>query len=276
VTTKKCSKCSKVKILEEFGKSKTSKDGKVSNCKSCKRAQQKKYYETEAGKLTIKRGNASAAADRSKWKYKLKQYDLTPEAYDRMLLEQNFVCAICNNPETRIIHNKITRLCVDHDHLRSTPGNCYVRGIICHKCNSILGRVNDSIELLQNTIAYFKEYENKECSSTRIIILDDDVKLNIDSKSKRACHLMYKYNLTPIQHAKLLAEQKGACKICSQVETALSNGKLLPLAVDHCHETGKIRALLCKEHNSLLGACRESIDILERAIAYLRKHEIYV
>lgn len=63
----------------------------------------------------------------------------------------------------------------------------------------------------------------------------------------------------------MLAAQGGGCAIC---------GKQCPtgraLAVDHDHDTGEIRGLLCYKHNTALGLL-DSIELLTAAISYLRK-----
>jgi hypothetical protein len=70
-------------------------------------------------------------------------------------------------------------------------------------------------------------------------------------------------------YRKLLAEQSGKCAICRQVETARLKGKIRDLAVDHNHETGRIRGLLCFRCNVLLGQAEDNVELLQEAIAYL-------
>lgn len=55
------------------------------------------------------------------------------------------------------------------------------------------------------------------------------------------------------------------CAIC---------GDKKKLSVDHCHETKKIRSLLCIKCNTMLGNCKESVDILKKAIKYLLLHQV--
>jgi hypothetical protein len=82
-----------------------------------------------------------------------------------MLIEQNYLCAICGNPETRMFKGKITKLAIDHCHKTGE-----VRGLLCHKCNSILGYANDSIELLANAIKYLSKDKEIENTSTNLRI----------------------------------------------------------------------------------------------------------
>jgi hypothetical protein len=72
------------------------------------------------------------------------------------------------------------------------------------------------------------------------------------------------YGLTPGDYDRMLAEQDGACAICTRPEP---NGKALH--VDHCHATGQVRALLCGQCNRALGQMQDDPDRLLAAAAYL-------
>jgi hypothetical protein len=87
-----------------------------------------------------------------------------------------------------------------------------------------------------------------------------DYKNDRDSKLKRIYGISYSEYLT------MLEAQGGCCAICGTNDT----GKRKAFAVDHCHETGKIRGLLCSNCNTGIGNLRDDIGLLERAIEYLR------
>ena len=82
-------------------------------------------------------------------------------------------------------------------------------------------------------------------------------------------HLKKRYNLTEEDYKNLLVAQNHKCAICGVDEQELPNKKLY---VDHSHETGKVRELLCHNCNVSLGLMKESIQTLSKAIAYLDKH----
>ena len=85
----------------------------------------------------------------SKLKHK---YGLTLGDYDRMFEQQNGVCAICGQPETKKHQSgAIIRLAVDHCHNTSE-----IRGLLCYKCNLLLGHAEDSIQVLKSAIKYLK------------------------------------------------------------------------------------------------------------------------
>ena len=44
------------------------------------------------------------------------------------------------------------------------------------------------------------------------------------------------------------------------------------LDVDHCHDSGKVRGVLCNPCNTMLGHARDKVEILESAVAYLKEN----
>jgi hypothetical protein len=62
--------------------------------------------------------------------------------------------------------------------------------------------------------------------------------------------------------------QKGCCAICGVHQNERSDGK--DLAVDHDHETGEVRGLLCTNCNTGIGQLQEDPEVLLKAIEYLK------
>jgi hypothetical protein len=73
-----------------------------------------------------------------------------------------------------------------------------------------------------------------------------------------------KYKITVEEYEKRLKEQNGGCAICGTAPT-----KERRLCVDHDHETGVIRGLLCYSCNIALGHFQDSRSLLQRAVDYL-------
>lgn len=73
------------------------------------------------------------------------------------------------------------------------------------------------------------------------------------------------YGMSLTVWKELLKKQSGYCAICSV--------HLSCPYVDHDHKTKKIRELLCKRCNNILGFAKDDIEILRAAIAYLDKHQ---
>ena len=82
----------------------------------------------------------------------------------------------------------------------------------------------------------------------------------------RSVSLMYSYGISIEQYNQIFVDQNGVCLICGGKEP---NGR--SLCVDHNHETGQIRGLLCRACNSGLGHFKENVDSLNNAIIYLNK-----
>lgn len=67
--------------------------------------------------------------------------------YKNLFIKQDNKCAICGRP-----FNDKLRGFVDHDHTSNV-----VRGLLCTKCNTMLGMANDDIDILYNAIEYLKK-----------------------------------------------------------------------------------------------------------------------
>jgi hypothetical protein len=76
------------------------------------------------------------------------------------------------------------------------------------------------------------------------------------------------------QYLALLEEQGGKCAICGAIHGHRSRyDKVCRFAVDHDHETGKVRGLLCNNCNRGLGRFKDSIKNLEAALRYLKREQ---
>jgi len=73
------------------------------------------------------------------------------------------------------------------------------------------------------------------------------------------------YGLSSEQFEAMKIGQNHACKICQTHESNLKRG----LFVDHCHETGRVRGLLCQSCNTMLGSAKDSTLVLQAGVAYL-------
>ncbi len=88
------------------------------------------------------------------------------------------------------------------------------------------------------------------------------------------CHNLTKFGINSIDFEKLVLLQDNKCAICGSPEMAFDKtiNDIRSLAVDHDHITGKVRGLLCTNCNILLGQSKDSTEILEKAILYLKLH----
>lgn len=147
---------------------KLSFEGLVVGSKEYIRTANRRYYHThkEQEKARTKAWFAANPDKTKAWAEKNKskrqahsrkcEYSLLPERFDAMMTAQDGSCAICETP--------LIRPDVDHDHScckgRRSCGKC-VRGILCHKCNTILGLAQDSTALLSTAIRYIETHKLK-------------------------------------------------------------------------------------------------------------------
>jgi len=87
--------------------------------------------------------------------------------------------------------------------------------------------------------------------------------------------LKRKYAMTADVYWNLFDQQKGKCAICGVHEKTLGNRSDRPkvLAVDHCHESGEIRGLLCGKCNMGIGLLGDTLQDLINAVRYLEKEK---
>ena len=94
-------------------------------------------------------------------------------------------------------------------------------------------------------------------------------KKKLEWKSKRHYFLKHKFGITELQYNEMLENQNNACAICKSTESG--DVRTTKLSVDHCHETGVVRGLLCSSCNKAIGFMKDSTENLKNAIEYLKK-----
>ena len=138
----KCSYCQEFKEESLFPKANGKARGYAWVCKVCKKE-----------KRLVKQNSMTE----QEWKlqnrkYWLKtSYNITIEEYNHKLIDQNHRCAICNSDETQVF---MQQLFVDHCHQTNK-----IRGLLCHACNTALGKFRDSQAILNNAIGYLEKYK---------------------------------------------------------------------------------------------------------------------
>jgi Recombination endonuclease VII len=89
-------------------------------------------------------------------------FSMTCEEFEALVTKQKGKCA---NPECGAIDAPQERLHVDHDHSccagRKTCGKC-IRGLLCRRCNTILGMAEDRPELLTGLVRYLNDRHSSE------------------------------------------------------------------------------------------------------------------
>lgn len=136
---KRCGWCELVKEHSEFSqsRSRTSKDGLTAKCKACGQ-----MYAAEWRLAHPEYKRLQRIKDVNRDGRRKREYGLTPEQYQALLVAQNHVCAICKDPEA-------LPLVIDHDHATGR-----VRGLLCNPHNWMLGHARDSKVVLLNASDY--------------------------------------------------------------------------------------------------------------------------
>lgn len=184
---KKCCHCKKRRLESEFVVSKRTRDKLTNDCKRCrkiwcdrwreenpekvKQNSRNWYNDPSTRKIRLKnkrayrqrhpervRAQVRAAWKKNKQKYAVKKfeswlsktYGLAVAEYQDFVRIQNGVCAICRREQLCNDKTKFRgRLFVDHCH---TTGK--VRGLLCFKCNVLLGCANDDGQILLRAAEY--------------------------------------------------------------------------------------------------------------------------
>lgn len=135
-----CKICKIEKSVDLFYKDKRRKNGLAYECKDCKKM--------EVAKSRIKnpeRWKAKRHRNMIKEKFGLHKND-----YDMMYKKQNEKCAICEIHQ----NNLDKKLFVDHCHSSDK-----IRGLLCQKCNFMIGLANDSQKILYKAIEYLEKFK---------------------------------------------------------------------------------------------------------------------
>lgn len=152
---------------------------------------------------------------------------------------------------------------------------------ICSTC-----KIDKSLELFykNKTTTSGISYSCKECNDKATIEAKRRKSLGLPSVSeekpflhgdpnspdyKAFVNLKYKYGITIKEYNKMFESQEGRCAICSKHQTELKKR----LSVDHSHESGKVRKLLCPTCNHGLGNFKDDIVMLQKAIDYLKDNK---
>lgn len=110
-------------------------------------------HSTRDGIVAYHRVNRIANRNHYRGKDFRKKYGIGFAEYEKLLEQQNGVCACCGRGETKIQNGAVRLLSVDHDH---TTGD--VRGLLCGNCNMAIGYAGDDIEILRKAIAYLERH----------------------------------------------------------------------------------------------------------------------
>lgn len=131
---------------------------------------------------------------------------------------------------------------------------------ICMTC----GKEKPTTEFyVRNKVSMVRHSSCKECDKARVKKRHQN-----NPERTRNNDLKRNYGITLAEHRQMFENQGGLCAICKKE----GDGKWKKLCVDHDHKTGKVRQLLCRNCNMVLGQVDDNIQNLQNMIEYLNKH----
>ena len=135
----------------------------------------------------------------------------------------------------------------------------------CHIC--LLEKTTDDFEKNINCA----DGITNRCKNCRNIKLKVGYKKDIKKReAQRNRSLKYKFGIDLITYRTMVEQQDGRCVTCSRHYSSLSK----PLVVDHNHETGRVRGLLCDYCNRLLGNYENKPSLFRAFEKYLINDEM--
>jgi hypothetical protein len=100
--------------------------------------------------------------------------------------------------------------------------------------------------------------------------LDDPVWVEKQRQHDRNRHTMRHYGISLAERDAMLAAQDGRCGL-THCRKAIAFGGKLGAHIDHCHDTGRVRGVLCQQCNTSLGKLGDSIDSIRSVLEYLER-----
>lgn len=119
-----------------------------------------------------------------------------------------------------------------------------------------------------------REWASEKARRARLKAADPDAYAEHLRSIGRASKLRTQWALSVEEYDALVAAQAGVCAICHRPEMAKRSGIVLNFAVDHDHNTGQVRGLLCMQCNNGLGRFSDDPERLRAAAAYLERTRV--
>lgn len=142
-TPRGCSSCKRLLHPSWFVRCQGNKDGLHSQCIECRAVARRADYANRREEFAAK--------------HRIKTYGLDPATFARLVERQQNHCAICDEDFDFCIRH------IDHDHETGQ-----VRGLLCPRCNTTIGRANDDPALLRAMAAYIERHRARQAIEQRI------------------------------------------------------------------------------------------------------------
>lgn len=142
--TKPCSVCGIIKDISEFQR-------RHNACNSCRSLAAKEWRLKNPNAAKKYRSDPQAKI-RARGRHLLNEYGLTLAGFEKLLVSQDYKCAVCDRPYAMITDTKCN-LVVDHCH---TTGE--IRGLLCNTCNTTIGHMKDDPNRLRRMADYIEKW----------------------------------------------------------------------------------------------------------------------
>jgi rubredoxin len=230
--TKKCRECGVEKPLDEFFNYGKGIDAK---CKVCRLSYNRERYKINIAPYT-------------------KKY-----TYEDV---ETKICRLCGHEKSVSEFNL---------HHAKVSGSSKYRSR-CRECETQINKNNPRIQKNRKAYNIRNADKIKERKKRYLSNADNLEKARLYSREyqkkfphKQRERLFKKYGITAQQYDELLLSQNGCCAICGTKK----NGRKKNFVIDHCHNSQRVRGLLCTQCNAGLGNYKDSPDLLEKAKQYL-------
>lgn len=152
--------------------------------------------------------------------------------------------------------------------------------VSCRKVSSAKWYKRNPERLTKKSAAWFRKHpgKRKQCDDrwrkkNTSRVKQSGVKWRKENKGKMLnYYYLKKYGIDRATYDRMFSEQSGVCYVCHQPESRKIHKKISRLSVDHCHETGAVRKLLCARCNHVLGHIHEDAQLLRKLADYLDEH----
>ena len=138
----------------------------------------------------------------------------------------------------------------------------------CTKCGQTKEDTEFYLEKAKRKDGSIREFRRSHCRACELSRKSKRDKRTKVQKSE--AEVLRKYGLTPDVREAMLVAQGHACGIC---RTKKPGGRYNSWNIDHCHDTGVVRGLLCWECNIGIGKLKDDAHLLRRAIQWLEQSE---
>lgn len=133
---------------------------------------------------------------------------------------------------------------------------------VCLKCSAE--------KSLDNFYKFFDKWSGKHYLSARCRSCHQQYKRESPAtpRNRKAEKLQLRYGLTYEQWEQMRENENYSCMICGITEEEIDK----KLDVDHCHNSGKVRGILCNPCNNMIGHAKDNLAVLQAAVTYLEEN----